>query len=144
MKTAAIFLTTLASFCVVATADFSLNRAVIAGGGGTSSNAQFSLVGTLGQPDAGGPMANGPFVITGGFWTLPMAIQIPGGPILHIVPATPGFATLSWTPATTGFVLQESTLLSPTNWINAPSLSTNPITVPAAVAQKFYRLFFSP
>ena len=62
-------------------------------------------------------------------------------PTLMIVPTTPGQATISWTPATPGFVLQESWSLSPANWTNSPSGATNPIVVPAAVTTKFYRLF---
>lgn len=50
-------------------------------------------------------------------------------------------ATISWTPNTPGYVLQQTSLLSPTTWTNAPSGSTNPITLSATNASKFYRLF---
>ena len=66
----------------------------------------------------------------------------PGGaPTLTIVRTPPGQATISWAPATPGFVLQEKTNLTSGNWSNSPSGSTNPITVPATFPTKFYRLF---
>jgi hypothetical protein len=40
-----------------------------------------------------------------------------------------------------GYVLQETLLLSPANWTNSVSGSTNPITVPANLPLKFFRLF---
>ncbi len=40
----------------------------IDGGGGTSSGGGFTLMGTVGQCDAGGPLAAGDLVLVGGFW----------------------------------------------------------------------------
>jgi hypothetical protein len=122
-------------------AQYAINWHTIDGGGGTSTNAQYSLSGTIGQPDAGGPMTNGQYSVTGGFWALPAAIQVTGAPTLTIVPAPPGNATISWTPNTPGFVLQEALSLSPTNWVNSASGATNPIVVPAMLPTRFYRLF---
>jgi len=62
-------------------------------------------------------------------------------PRLSIVPVSSGIATISWIPATPGYVLQENLNLATTNWINSPSGSTNPIPIPATVPTKFYRLF---
>src|SRR6185503_17568854 len=55
----------------------------IDGGGGTSTGGVFSVSGTIGQPDAGGPMTGGNYSLTGGFWALPGVIQMPDGPTLH-------------------------------------------------------------
>src|SRR5262245_6505901 len=107
---------------------YSIDWFTIDGGGGTSTGSVYTVSGTIGQPDAGGPMTNGQFSVTGGFWVLPTVIQTPGAPTLTIVPAGPGLATISWTPNTPGFVLQETVPLSPSNWTNSPSGSTNPIT----------------
>ncbi len=64
------------------------------------------------------------------------------GPTLEIVPAAPGFARLAWTPAmSSGFVLQYSDSLAPSNWLNAPSGATNPVTVQTTNLSRFYRLF---
>lgn len=120
---------------------YSIGWHTLDGGGGTSTGSVRSVSGTIGQPDAGGPMISGRYAVTGGFWAFAQAIQVPGAPTLTIVPASPGNATISWTPNTPGFVLQESASLSPTNWTNSPSGSTNPIVVPASLPVKFYRLF---
>ena len=120
---------------------YSIDWSTIDGGGGTSTGGVYSVSGTIGQPDAGGPMTNGQYSVTGGFWVLPTAIQTGGAPTLAIVPATPGNATISWTPNTPGWILQETWVLSPANWTNSPSGSANPIVVPAITPSKFYRLF---
>ena len=61
-----------------------------------------------------------------------------GAPTLFIVPSGAGQATLSWSPNTPGFVLQETLSLSLTNWVNSASGAANPITVPATLPKKFY------
>jgi hypothetical protein len=119
---------------------FAIDWSTLDGGGGTSTNGQYFLSGTIGQPDAGGPMTNEPYSLVGGFWALPIAVQMPGAPTLAIAPAAPGQATISWSPATPGFVLQENLSLSSTNWVNSPSGATNPIVVPATLPAKFHRL----
>ena len=123
-----------------ARAQFLIDWFTIDGGGGTSTNGNFLLSGTVGQPDAGPVMTNGQFSVAGGFWALPTVIQTLGAPTLTIVPAAPGFATISWTPSTPGFVLQETLSLSLVNWTNSISGATNPITVSATIPSKFYRL----
>jgi hypothetical protein len=54
---------------------FDLTWNTIDGGGGTSTGGTFVLSGTIGQPDASGPLSGGTFTVVGGFW--------PGG----VVPA---------------------------------------------------------
>ncbi len=132
-----LFLAALSS----ASAQYSIDWYKVAGGGGTSTGGVYSVSGTIGQPDAGGPMTNGQYSVTGGFWALPTAVHVTGAPTLTIAPSTPGNATISWTPNTPGFVLQQTSVLSPSNWTNSPSGATNPITVSANTAARFYRLF---
>lgn len=122
-------------------AQYSIEWSTIDGGGGTSSGGGYSVSGTIGQSDAGGPMTNGQYSVTGGFWAMPTAVQVTNAPTLTISPATPGSILISWTPTTTGFVLQEALSLAPTNWVNSASGATNPVVVPAALPAKFYRLF---
>jgi hypothetical protein len=124
----------------VSAQSYNIDWHTIDGGGGTSTGGVYSVSGTIGQPDAGGPMTNGQFSVTGGFWTLPQAVQTVGAPKLTIAPAVPGSATISWTPATPGFVLQESATIAPANWTNSLSGATNPTVVPAALPLKYYRL----
>ena len=129
------------ALCFAAHAQYSIPWSTIDGGGGTSTGGVYSVSGTIGQPDASTtPMTNGQYSVTGGFWALPTAIQVTGAPTLTIVPATPGNATISWSPNTPGFVLQQTSVLSPANWTNSPSGATNPITLSATNASRFYRL----
>ncbi len=130
--------------CLPACAQYSIDWHTIDGGGPAmagSTGGVYSVSGTIGQPDAGGPLTNGQYSITGGFWALPTAVQTTNAPTLTIVPAGAGQATISWTPNTPGFVLQETLSLSPTNWVNSASGATNPTTVPATLPTKFYQLF---
>lgn len=119
---------------------YAIDWHTIDGGGGTSTGGMYSVAGTIGQPDVSQqPMTGGNYSLTGGFWAL-YAVQVPGAPTLTIIPAGAGLATISWTPATTNWVLQENLNLTATNWVNSPSGSTNPIVVPANLPTKFYRL----
>ncbi len=133
----------LGCWCLVlsAHAQYAINWFKVAGGGGPSTGAQYAVTGTLGQHDAGGPMTNAQYSILGGFWVLPVAVPQTNAPTLAIAPAAPGLATVSWTPRTPGFVLQENLNLGTTNWGNSVSGATNPVVVPATPPQKFYRLF---
>jgi hypothetical protein len=119
--------------------NYSIDWFTIDGGGGTSTGGVYSVSGTIGQPDAGA-MSGGNYTLNGGFWAI-YAVQTPGAPTLAIVPTGLGQATISWSPNSGGWVLQETPSLSPTNWINSVSGPTNPITIPVAPPTKFYRLF---
>ncbi len=119
---------------------YSIPWSKIAVGGGTSTGAVFAVHGTIGQHDAGRPITNNIYSVTGGFWVLPVAVQMTDAPTLSIAPGAPGQAVISWTPATTGYLLQESPSLNPTDWLNAPSGASNPAVVPAGPTAKFYRL----
>jgi hypothetical protein len=123
-----------------ALAVFSIPWFTIAGGGGTSTNGQYSLTATIGQHDAGGSATNAQYSVTGEFWAATL-VQTSGAPFLHISDAAPGFATIWWTPATPGYVLQSTASLSSTNWANAPSGTNNPATVATAGLARFYRIF---
>jgi hypothetical protein len=139
--TALLLLSILNAYLSTGFAQYAINWHTIDGGGGTSTGGVYSVSGTIGQPDAGRPMTNGQYSVTGGFWALPTAVQTPGAPTLTIAPGAPGLATISWSPDRPGFGLQETWSLSPANWTNSPSGTTNPVTVPAVVPSKFYRLF---
>ena len=122
-------------------AQYSIDWHTIDGGGGTSTGGVYSVSGTIGQPDASTtPMTGGDYSLMGGFWSL-YAVQTPGAPLLSIAAAAPGEATISWEPDASGWVLQETLSLNPTNWMNSTSGSTNPITVPSSGNTKYYRLF---
>lgn len=49
--------------------DFEITKSTMDNGGGTSSGGEFSLTGTIGQPDANQRIATGGgFALSGGFW----------------------------------------------------------------------------
>src|ERR1017187_10234850 len=63
---------------------YSVDWYKVSGGGGTSTGGGYSVSGTIGQHDAGGPMTGGgSYSVTGGFWAL-YAVQTPGAPVLSI------------------------------------------------------------
>jgi len=76
------------------------------GGGGTSSGGVYSVSGTIGQPDAGGPMTGGNYSLTGGFWSL-FAVQSPGAPLLSIE-RLGGVVRVFWPKPSVGFLLDQS------------------------------------
>lgn len=57
------------AFSQLSGGDFEIIKSTIDGGGGTSSNGEFSLIGTIGQPDANQQISSGGgFLLAGGFW----------------------------------------------------------------------------
>jgi hypothetical protein len=67
-------------------------------------------------------------------------LQTLDAPILSIVSAGPDQAMISWSPDTPGFILQETTALPVTNWVNSDSGTNNPVTLPAS-GIKYFRVF---
>jgi len=61
-------------------------------------------------------------------------------PTLTISPAASGTANLGWMPASPGFVLQENPTLDAATWQNSASGAQNPVTVPAGLGDRFFRL----
>ena len=116
----------------------------VSGGGGTSSNGQYSVSGTLGQHDAGSSMTGGTFSLTGGFWAL-FAVQSTNGPLLTISLASNNTVRVSWPLPSAGFVLEQNGDLGSANW-SAPieqvgDDGTNKfITVSPPTGTRFYRL----
>jgi hypothetical protein len=130
----------LFAVCLPSAAQHSIGWHKFTGGGGTSTNGQYTVAGTIGQHDAGITMTNSQFSVMGGLWALPQAVQVEGAPTLSLARVAPGHTTISWSPNTPGFVLQETWSLSLTNWTNSPTGSTNPVTFPTLGGAKFFRL----
>src|SRR3954462_12075701 len=95
---------------------YSIDWYKISGGGGTSSNGQYTVSGTIGQHDAGGPMTGGNFSLTSGFWSLLSVVQTPGSPTLRIFLTSSNTAVIAWPAPSTGFSLQANTNVGTTNW----------------------------
>jgi hypothetical protein len=127
--------------------NYSIDWYKIAGGGGASTGGTYQVNGTIGQHDAAGLMTGGNFSLTGGFWSLIVAVQTPGAPLLRIT-QTNGVVTISWPNSATGWVLDMSATLSgnPPPWGQVPSAQyqTNAtdafITVNPPTGNAFYRL----
>jgi len=125
--------------------NFAIDWFSIDGGGGTSAGGNFSLSGTIGQPDAGVTMTNGGFSLTGGFWSL-FAVQTPDAPRLTIQRIAASSVRVVWPSPSTGFVLQQNSDFNTTNWVNAPQAVSDSgtnrfITVNQSDSRRFYRLF---
>jgi hypothetical protein len=123
---------------------YSIDWYKIAGGGGTSTNGQYSLSGTIGQHDAGVAMAGGNFSIQGGFWAL-YAVQTPGAPKLFIS-ALGGKAVLFWQAASSGYQLEANPdVASSGGWSTVAQTvttlnGTNYVTNPISAGNSFFRL----
>jgi|ERR1035438_4685715 hypothetical protein len=124
---------------------FSIDWFTIAGGGGASTGSVYSISGTIGQPAASGsPMAGGNYSLTGGFWAL-YAVQTEGAPLLAISLASSA-VMVSWSSASTNWILQQNANLNSTNWLTAPETvmdngTSKYIIVNPPAGNQFYRLF---
>ena len=125
---------------------YSVDWFTIDGGGGTSTGGVYSVSGTIGQPDAGGPMTGGNFALTGGFWSLIAAIQTPGAPTLRVY-HTNGVVTVAWAKPADGWVLERTNALPNTAvpWPGVPPpYQTNTadifFTTNAPLGSAFFRL----
>jgi hypothetical protein len=125
---------------------YSIDWFKIASGGGTSTNGQYSVSGTIGQPDAG-TMSGGEYLVTGGFWSVIAAVQTPGAPVLRII-QTNGVVAVSWPNSAAGWELDASTTLAgePPPWsqVSPSQYQTNSaevfITLRSPTGNAFYRL----
>lgn len=131
------------SFCLRAHAQsYSIEWHNISGGGGTSTNAQYAVTGTIGQPDAGATMA-GNYSLTGGFWSFISVVQTPGAPTLHINHSS-NSVTVYWQDVP-GWTLQTNSNLSASaDWADDHAAAllngTNSLTLTAPHGNLFFRL----
>src|SRR5215469_13849843 len=85
MKKLTLFCLLVCACCLPAWAQqYSINWYKVAGGGGNSSGGNYSLSGTIGQPDASGALTGGNYSLTGGFWAFIQVVQTVGAPTLYI------------------------------------------------------------
>ena len=123
---------------------YSIDWYKVADGGGTSTNGQYSLSGTIGQHDASGPMTGGSYSLTGGFWSLISVVQTPGLPNLTITFVGPNSVKVSW-PDMGSYTLQQNSNLAGGSWtISGYSITTangtNSITIMSPTGNLFFRL----
>ena len=125
------------------TQSYDLSWFTIDGGGGTSTGGNYSLTGTIGQPDAG-TLSGGSYTIAGGFWGVIAAMPSPGRPQLAVFVSGKN-VTLSWPSPSTGFTLEENTTLNRATWSAVQQTitdngTTKSITLSSPAGNKFYRL----
>lgn len=119
---------------------YSIDWHKIAGGGGTSTNGQYALSGTIGQHDASPASSGGQYTVTGGYWSLVNIVQTPGAPLLTIS-YTANQAIISWPVSATGWTLQTNRDLLTTNWgdYTGPIINNTATNSPAS-GNLFFRL----
>jgi len=115
----------------------------VAGGGGTSSNGQYTASGTIGQSDAGGPMVGGSFSLTGGFWSLISVLQTSNAPTLYI--AHSGTTVTVYWQNVSGWALEQNvSVVTPAGWSASSGVTTvngtNYLSLLAPTGNLFFRL----
>jgi hypothetical protein len=122
---------------------YSIDWYKIAGGGGTSTNSQYSVSGTIGQHDAGGPMTGGNYSLTGGFWALISVVQTVGAPTLFISHAG-NRVTVYWQDVSGWALQQNGNLAAPAGWTASsgatPVNGTNYLNLTSPTGNLFFRL----
>jgi hypothetical protein len=114
-------------------------------GGGRSSGGNFSLCGTLGQPDAGG-LSGGHYRLIGGFWGIVLRPQEPDPEPALRIHCAGSSVIISWSGSATGFQLEEKMSLDPSVPWTVETLTPvvmngeNTVTLPATGATRYYRL----
>ncbi len=124
--------------------NYSIDWYRVAGGGGVSTGGVYSVSGTIGQHDVGGPMIGGGYSLTGGFWSL-FALQTTGAPVLSILRTTTNTVVVSWPSPSTGWKLQQNGSLPGGSWATpAETVNDNGaskfIVVNPPTGNRFYRL----
>ena len=125
-------------------AQYSIQWHTIDGGGGTSTGGDYSLSGTVGQPDAG-TMSGGDFALSGGFWSLLAVVENPAAPNLTIYRNAPGSVVISWPASSIGWSLERNTDLGTDDWSAVGSAPVEvgdglQVTLPALDSADYYRL----
>ncbi len=142
MKRQLLSLALLIPLCGPA-APYSIDWYRIAGGGGTSTNLQYSVAGTMGQHDAAAPSTGGTYSLRGGFWAMISVVQTPGAPTLYIN-RSGQTVTVQWQNAT-GWVLQQNNNPTlPAGWLANSSWTTlngtNYLNLTSPIGTLFFRL----
>ena len=124
---------------------YSIDWYAIAGGGGTSTGGPYQVTSTIGQPDAGGAMSGGSYLLTGGFWSL-YALQTPGAPYLWVKRTETNTVYVWWMVCDPAWTLQACTnlLSSGSSWTTCADQTNGPncchLEAPP-MGKKYYRLF---
>lgn len=122
---------------------YSIDWHKVAGGGGASSNGQYTVSGTIGQHDAGGTMTGGNYSLTGGFWALISVVQTPGAPLLYISQSA-NMVTVYWQNVSGWTLQQNNNLANTVGWSASGGIittnGTNFLSVTSPAGNLFFRL----
>jgi len=123
-----LFLSLVCPALAGAAESLSIDWYTVDGGGGSTSAGDFTLSGTVGQPDAGALIASGyDFAVFGGYWgqfgdVIPVP---PERPVLSISFAGPNSLLLFWPASQAGYLVQKR-LADAQSWND---LTTTPVVV---------------
>lgn len=116
----------------------------VPGGGGASSNGQYSLTGSIGQTGTGSVVTGGNYSLTGGFWSLVSVVQTVGAPALTVT-HTSNQVIISWPTPASNWTLQQNVNCAATGWVTSgfsvsATNGVSSITISAPVGNLFFRL----
>jgi hypothetical protein len=124
-----------------------IDQVTIAGGGSVCSGGEYSVTGTIGQPEAAS-LSGGDFSLTVGFGSGVTVVPIPDAPVLSAACTAANDLVISWPGPDAGWRLQTTPSLSTTPIVWAeitPPYPTNAagcyVTVPSSAGNRFYRLY---
>jgi len=112
------------------------------GGGGTCTGSIYTVTGTIGQPEAGGPLTGSGYSLTGGFWAIYL-VQTPGAPTLTIT-RSGNHVIVSWPSPSPGWTLKQNSSVAVANWTASSGIAddgTNKsLTLTSPAGNLFFRL----
>lgn len=138
----AFFLISNSAISTAYAQQYSIDWYKVSGGGGTSTGATYTVSGTIGQHDAGGPMTGGAYALTGGFWSLLSVVQTPGAPTLYI--SHSGTTVTVFWQDVPGWILEQNSNLTTVPWSTntlwTTSSGTNYLNLTSPSGKQFFRL----
>jgi hypothetical protein len=114
-------------------------------GGGTSSNHEYELTGTIGRMEDSPPMTGEDIEVTGQVTSMMLTVPAPDGTVLTISVTPENNVVISWPSDGSDLVLQETSNLGAPSWttVNNPPTDdgfTKTVTLPLGAGNKFFRL----
>lgn len=90
-------------------------------------------------------MSGGNYTLTGGFWSIVAAVQMPGAPVLRIIRTATNTVVVAWPNPSTGFILQQTSDLNSSSWTEVSTLPVvvggeKQLIVSPPAGSRFYRL----
>ena len=137
------FIILTSSICLRVRAQYAIDWYKISGGGGSSTGGNYSISGTIGQPDAGSTMSGANYSLTGGFWSLISLAQTAGAPTLYISHSA-NTVTVYWQNVAGWNLYQNNNLTSPSGWETSAGVTTsngtNSLNLTSPTGDLFFRL----